>query len=163
MRRENCSQVYPPKDASTQSMRESSTRVPRPQIYIAGLRGGQGKITYGVKVNLTRAVDETQLKTVFFKQISPSYEQWQILTNIFASMEITKFCESGTFIGCVNVFWILSNCYKKLKVVLWSTFFILLKLKNKTLPTQLLFVRKSLAALKAEIMMYLDINIFIRL
>ncbi|XP_058590651.1 cilia- and flagella-associated protein 206 isoform X4 [Neofelis nebulosa] len=59
MRRENCSQVYPPKDASTQSMRESSTRVPRPQIYIAGLRGGQGKITYGVKVNLTRAVDET--------------------------------------------------------------------------------------------------------
>uniref|UniRef100_A0A673THY1 Cilia- and flagella-associated protein 206 n=1 Tax=Suricata suricatta TaxID=37032 RepID=A0A673THY1_SURSU len=59
MRRENCSQVYPPKDASTQSMREGSTRVPRPQIYIAGLRGGQSKITYGVKVNLTRAVDET--------------------------------------------------------------------------------------------------------
>ncbi|KAK2495726.1 hypothetical protein MC885_002893, partial [Smutsia gigantea] len=49
MRRENCSQVYPPKDASTQSMKEGSTQVPRPQIYIAGLREGQSKITYGVK------------------------------------------------------------------------------------------------------------------
>ncbi|XP_019517254.1 PREDICTED: cilia- and flagella-associated protein 206 isoform X1 [Hipposideros armiger] len=59
MRRENCSQVYPSKDTSTQSMREGSTRVPRPQIYIAGLRGGQAKTSYGVRVNLTRAVDET--------------------------------------------------------------------------------------------------------
>lgn len=59
MRRENCSQVYPPKDASTQSKREGGSRVPRPQIYIAGLCGGQGKVTSGVKVNLTRAVDET--------------------------------------------------------------------------------------------------------
>lgn len=59
MRRENCSQVYPPKDASTQSMREGSTRMPRPQIYIAGLRGGPSKTTHGIKVNLTRAVDET--------------------------------------------------------------------------------------------------------
>ncbi|XP_012575883.1 PREDICTED: UPF0704 protein C6orf165 homolog isoform X2 [Condylura cristata] len=59
MRRENCSQVYPPKDAGTQSMREGSTRVPRPQIYLAGLRGGLTKTTFGVKVNLTRAVDET--------------------------------------------------------------------------------------------------------
>ncbi|KAM9667337.1 cilia- and flagella-associated protein 206 [Trichechus inunguis] len=59
MRRENFSQVYSSKDASTQSKRESSTRVPRPQIYIAGLRGGKTKTTHGVKVNLTRAVDET--------------------------------------------------------------------------------------------------------
>ncbi|XP_015983704.1 cilia- and flagella-associated protein 206 isoform X2 [Rousettus aegyptiacus] len=59
MRRENSSQVYPPKDVGTQSLREGSTRVPRPQIYIAGLRGGQTKVTKGVKVNLTRAVDET--------------------------------------------------------------------------------------------------------
>ncbi|XP_047414502.1 cilia- and flagella-associated protein 206 isoform X1 [Sciurus carolinensis] len=59
MRRENCSQVYPSKDASTQSKREGSSRVPRPQIYIAGLRGGRSKTTHGVKVNLTRAVDET--------------------------------------------------------------------------------------------------------
>ncbi|XP_023390596.1 cilia- and flagella-associated protein 206 isoform X4 [Pteropus vampyrus] len=59
MRRENSSQVYPAKDVGTQSLREGSTRVPRPQIYIAGLRGGQTKVTKGVKVNLTRAVDET--------------------------------------------------------------------------------------------------------
>ncbi|XP_037375958.1 cilia- and flagella-associated protein 206 [Talpa occidentalis] len=59
MRRENYSQVYPLKDVGTQSMREGSTRVPRPQIYLAGLRGGQTKTTFGVKVNLTRAVDET--------------------------------------------------------------------------------------------------------
>ncbi|XP_008066062.1 cilia- and flagella-associated protein 206 [Carlito syrichta] len=59
LRRENYSQVYPSKNASTQSMREASTGVPRPQIYIAGLRGEQSKVTHGVKVNLTRAVDET--------------------------------------------------------------------------------------------------------
>ncbi|XP_054554132.1 cilia- and flagella-associated protein 206-like [Talpa occidentalis] len=59
MRRENYSQVYPLKNVGTQSMREGSTRVPRPQIYLAGLRGGQTKTTFGVKVNLTRAVDET--------------------------------------------------------------------------------------------------------
>ncbi|KAJ8784526.1 hypothetical protein J1605_008178 [Eschrichtius robustus] len=59
MRRENCSQVYPSKDASTQSTREGSSRVPRPQIYIAGFRGGHTKTTYEVKVNLTRAIDET--------------------------------------------------------------------------------------------------------
>ncbi|XP_036869722.2 cilia- and flagella-associated protein 206 isoform X1 [Manis javanica] len=59
MRRENCSQVYPQKDASTQSMKEGSTRVPRPQIYMAGLRERQSKTTYGVKMDLTRVVDET--------------------------------------------------------------------------------------------------------
>ncbi|XP_007467371.1 PREDICTED: UPF0704 protein C6orf165 homolog isoform X2 [Lipotes vexillifer] len=59
MRRENCSQVYPSKDASTQSMREASSQVPRPQIYIAGFRGDHTKTTYEVKVNLTRAIDET--------------------------------------------------------------------------------------------------------
>ncbi|XP_053447791.1 cilia- and flagella-associated protein 206 isoform X1 [Nycticebus coucang] len=59
MRRENYSQVYPAKDSGTQSLREGSSRVPRPQIYLAGLRGGQGTVTHGVKVNLTRAVDET--------------------------------------------------------------------------------------------------------
>ncbi|KAF4025235.1 hypothetical protein G4228_017233 [Cervus hanglu yarkandensis] len=59
MRRENCSQVYPLKTVGTQSLRAGSSRVPRPQIYVAGLRGGQTKATHGVKVNLTRAVDET--------------------------------------------------------------------------------------------------------
>lgn len=59
MRRENCSQVYPLKTVGTQSLREGGSRVPRPQVYVAGLRGGQTKATHGVKVNLTRAVDET--------------------------------------------------------------------------------------------------------
>ncbi|XP_020734793.2 cilia- and flagella-associated protein 206 isoform X4 [Odocoileus virginianus] len=59
MRRENCSQVYPSKTVGTQSLRDGCSRVPRPQIYIAGLRGGQTKATHGLKVNLTRAVDET--------------------------------------------------------------------------------------------------------
>ncbi|NP_001073169.1 cilia- and flagella-associated protein 206 isoform X1 [Rattus norvegicus] len=59
MRRDNASQVYPLKEVGTQSKREGSTRVPRPQIFIAGLRGGQSKTTHGVKINLTRAVDET--------------------------------------------------------------------------------------------------------
>ncbi|XP_017394400.1 cilia- and flagella-associated protein 206 isoform X1 [Cebus imitator] len=58
LRRENCSQVYPSKNTSTQSTKEDSTGVPRPQIYLAGLRGGKSKITDGVKVNLTREVDE---------------------------------------------------------------------------------------------------------
>lgn len=59
MRRDNASQVYPLKEVGTQSKREGSSRVPRPQIFIAGLRGGQSKTTHGVKINLTRAVDET--------------------------------------------------------------------------------------------------------
>lgn len=59
MRRENHSQVYPLRDADTQTAKESSTGVPKPQIFIAGLRGKQGKPTRGVKVNLTRPVDET--------------------------------------------------------------------------------------------------------
>ncbi|XP_014316875.1 cilia- and flagella-associated protein 206 [Myotis lucifugus] len=59
MRRENCSQVYPPKLVGSQCKREGSTAVPRPQVFIAGLRGGRSKTTGAVKVNLTRAVDET--------------------------------------------------------------------------------------------------------
>lgn len=59
MRRENHSQVYPLRDADTQTAKESSTGVPKPQIFIAGLRGKQGKPTRGIKVNLTRPVDET--------------------------------------------------------------------------------------------------------
>ncbi|XP_013366311.1 PREDICTED: UPF0704 protein C6orf165 homolog isoform X4 [Chinchilla lanigera] len=59
MRRENCSQVYLSKNVGTQSMTEGGSQVPKPQIYIAGLRGGQTKKTEGVRVNLTRAVDET--------------------------------------------------------------------------------------------------------
>uniref|UniRef100_A0A8C8Z715 Cilia- and flagella-associated protein 206 n=1 Tax=Prolemur simus TaxID=1328070 RepID=A0A8C8Z715_PROSS len=59
MRRENYAQVYLSKNCGTQSVREGSTRVPRPQIYLAGLRGKQSKVIREVKVNLTRAVDET--------------------------------------------------------------------------------------------------------
>lgn len=59
MRRDNTSQVYPMKDTVVQCAKEASTNVPRPQIYIAGLRGGQTRATVAVKVNLTRAVDET--------------------------------------------------------------------------------------------------------
>ncbi|XP_012606422.2 cilia- and flagella-associated protein 206 isoform X1 [Microcebus murinus] len=59
MRRDNYSQVYLLKDSGTQSLREGSTGVPRPQIYLAGLRGKKSRITHEVKVNLTRAVDET--------------------------------------------------------------------------------------------------------
>ncbi|XP_069344562.1 cilia- and flagella-associated protein 206 [Eulemur rufifrons] len=59
MRRENYAQVYLSKNCGTQSLREGSTGVPRPQIYLAGLRGKQSKVIHEVKVNLTRAVDET--------------------------------------------------------------------------------------------------------
>ncbi|NXI95105.1 CF206 protein, partial [Psophia crepitans] len=59
MRRENSTQVYLPKDVSTQTKRDSSSSVPRPQIYLEGLRGGSSTTTHMVKVDLTRAVDET--------------------------------------------------------------------------------------------------------
>ncbi|NWU61506.1 CF206 protein, partial [Pterocles burchelli] len=59
MRRENSTQVYLPKDVSTQTKRDNSSNVPRPQIFLAGLRGGSSPTTHMVKVDLTRAVDET--------------------------------------------------------------------------------------------------------
>ncbi|CAI5769801.1 Cilia- and flagella-associated protein 206 [Podarcis lilfordi] len=59
MRRDNCSQVYPLKDNGTQTKRESNTNVPKPQIFLAGLRGGTPPTTRMIKINLTRAVDET--------------------------------------------------------------------------------------------------------
>ncbi|XP_064025253.1 cilia- and flagella-associated protein 206 isoform X2 [Pogoniulus pusillus] len=59
MRRDSCTQVYLPKDAGTQTKRDSSSNVPRPQVFLAGLRGGSSSTTQVVKVDLTRAVDET--------------------------------------------------------------------------------------------------------
>ncbi|NXI59726.1 CF206 protein, partial [Chloroceryle aenea] len=59
MRRESSTQVYLPKDVSTQTKRDNSSNVPRPQIFLEGLRGGSSPTTHMVKVNLTRAVDET--------------------------------------------------------------------------------------------------------
>ncbi|XP_030346348.1 cilia- and flagella-associated protein 206 isoform X4 [Strigops habroptila] len=59
MRRQNCTQVYLPKDVSTQTKRDNSSNVPRPQIFLEGLRGRSSPTTHTVKVNLTRALDET--------------------------------------------------------------------------------------------------------
>ncbi|XP_053314573.1 cilia- and flagella-associated protein 206 [Spea bombifrons] len=60
MRRENFTQVYLPKQAGTQTKRDNASNVPKPQIFLAGIRGcGMSKPTNMVKVNLTRAVDET--------------------------------------------------------------------------------------------------------
>ncbi|XP_074166435.1 cilia- and flagella-associated protein 206 isoform X2 [Sminthopsis crassicaudata] len=59
MRRENSTQVYLLKSTGTQTKKENGSRVPRPQIYIAGLRGSCAASRHAVKVNLTRAVDET--------------------------------------------------------------------------------------------------------
>ncbi|NXJ83058.1 CF206 protein, partial [Trogon melanurus] len=58
-RRENSTQVYLPKDGSTQTKRDNSSNVPRPQVFLQGLRGGTSPTTHLVKVDLTRAVDET--------------------------------------------------------------------------------------------------------
>ncbi|XP_073192727.1 cilia- and flagella-associated protein 206 isoform X2 [Lepidochelys kempii] len=59
MRRDNSTQVYLLKDFGTQTRLDNSSNVPRPQIFLAGLRGGSTPTTCMVKVNLTRAVDET--------------------------------------------------------------------------------------------------------
>ncbi|XP_062464335.1 cilia- and flagella-associated protein 206 isoform X2 [Pezoporus occidentalis] len=59
MRRQNCTQLYLPKDVSTQTKRDNSSNVPRPQIFLEGLRGQSSPTTHMVKGNLTRAVDET--------------------------------------------------------------------------------------------------------
>ncbi|XP_071404819.1 cilia- and flagella-associated protein 206 isoform X1 [Pithys albifrons albifrons] len=59
MKRENFTQVYLPKAVSTQTKRDNSSNVPKPQIFLKGLRGGSSPTTHMVKVDLTRAVDET--------------------------------------------------------------------------------------------------------
>ncbi|NXL27203.1 CF206 protein, partial [Glaucidium brasilianum] len=59
MRRQNSTQVYLPKDVSTQTKCDNSSNVPRPQIFLEGLQGGSSPTTHMVKVDLTRAVDET--------------------------------------------------------------------------------------------------------
>lgn len=56
MRRENVTQTWPPKDAACQSRRDGESNVPKPQIYLAGLRGQRDG--HVVKTNLTRPVDE---------------------------------------------------------------------------------------------------------
>ncbi|XP_027500602.1 cilia- and flagella-associated protein 206 isoform X2 [Corapipo altera] len=59
MKRENFTQVYLPKGVGTQTKRDNSSNVPRPQIFLKGLRGQSSPTTHMVKVDLTRAVDET--------------------------------------------------------------------------------------------------------
>ncbi|XP_073531782.1 cilia- and flagella-associated protein 206 isoform X2 [Phyllobates terribilis] len=60
MRRENFSQVYLPKQAGTQTKRDSASNVPKPQVFLSGLRGcGLSKPTNMVRVNLTRDVEES--------------------------------------------------------------------------------------------------------
>ncbi|NXS32728.1 CF206 protein, partial [Pomatostomus ruficeps] len=59
MRRENFTQVYLPKDVGTQTKRDNSSNVPKPQIFLKGLRGGPSPTTHMVTVDLTRPLDET--------------------------------------------------------------------------------------------------------
>ncbi|KAM4633453.1 cilia- and flagella-associated protein 206 [Polymixia lowei] len=56
MRRDNTSQTYLPKDAACQTKRDSETNIPKPQVYLAGLRGE--KTGQMIKTNLTRSIDE---------------------------------------------------------------------------------------------------------
>ncbi|XP_040920656.1 cilia- and flagella-associated protein 206 [Toxotes jaculatrix] len=56
MRRENVTQTWLPKDAACQSKTDGESSVPKPQIYLAGLRGQRDG--HFVKTNLTRSVDE---------------------------------------------------------------------------------------------------------
>ncbi|NWX54198.1 CF206 protein, partial [Promerops cafer] len=59
MRRENFTQVYLPKDVGTQTKRDDSSNVPKPQIFLKGLRGASSPTTHMVTVDLTRPLDET--------------------------------------------------------------------------------------------------------
>ncbi|XP_033102810.1 cilia- and flagella-associated protein 206-like [Anneissia japonica] len=59
LRRDNVSQVYLPKDTGSQTKQSSGTNVPRPQTFLAGLRGGMRKTTVMTKVDLTQDVDQT--------------------------------------------------------------------------------------------------------
>ncbi|NWV32320.1 CF206 protein, partial [Grantiella picta] len=59
MRRENFTQVYFTKEVGTQTKRDNSSNVPKPQIYFKGLRGGSSPTAHMVTVDLTRPLDET--------------------------------------------------------------------------------------------------------
>lgn len=58
-RRDNDCQVYLPKDAETQTKRDSSTNVPKPSTFVAGLRGCNSTKTTMNVVDLTLDVDQT--------------------------------------------------------------------------------------------------------
>ena len=50
-------QMYLPKSNETQTKREKGTSVPKPSVFIAGLRGCETKTTEAYKVDLTLDVD----------------------------------------------------------------------------------------------------------
>ncbi|KAF4099159.1 cilia- and flagella-associated protein 206 [Onychostoma macrolepis] len=54
MRRHNSTQTFLPKDGASQTKRDGESNVPKPQVYLSGLRGG----TNTLKLDLTRAADE---------------------------------------------------------------------------------------------------------
>ncbi|XP_064603017.1 cilia- and flagella-associated protein 206-like [Liolophura sinensis] len=59
LRRDNVTQVYLPKETTTQTKKDGSTNVPQCKVFMAGLRGGgTGKPTTMIKVDLTRDVQE---------------------------------------------------------------------------------------------------------
>ncbi|CAH1782884.1 unnamed protein product [Owenia fusiformis] len=60
LRRDNVTQVYLPKENVTQTKRDNYSNVPRPQVFLAGLRGGGMSVpTDMTKMDLTLDVDQT--------------------------------------------------------------------------------------------------------
>ncbi|KAA0709044.1 Cilia- and flagella-associated protein 206 [Triplophysa tibetana] len=55
MRRQNSTQTFLPKDAGSQTKRDGESNLPKPQVYLSGLRGQE---TNMMKVDLTRTMDE---------------------------------------------------------------------------------------------------------
>ncbi|XP_051954118.1 cilia- and flagella-associated protein 206 [Xyrauchen texanus] len=58
MRRHNSTQTFLHIDVSSQTKRDRESNLPKPLVYLAGLRGGKTKASHMIKVDLTRAVDE---------------------------------------------------------------------------------------------------------
>lgn len=58
MRRQNSTQTFLPKDASSQTKRDGHSDMPKPLVYLSGLRGGTSQETNMIKVDLTRTIDE---------------------------------------------------------------------------------------------------------
>lgn len=59
-RRDNITQSYPPKNIDTQTKTDGNSNVPKPQVFLHGLRGGGMSVpTVMTKVDLTLEVDNT--------------------------------------------------------------------------------------------------------
>ncbi|XP_062323628.1 cilia- and flagella-associated protein 206 [Osmerus eperlanus] len=58
MRRDNVTQTYLLKDVACQSRKDGASNIPKPQVYLAGLRGEKTKTTHMIKTNLTRSINE---------------------------------------------------------------------------------------------------------